>query len=34
MNPTDYKTERKLRGHSGLCAAKLGVNRVTVARRG
>lgn len=33
MNSTDYKIERKLRGTQSTVAVKLGVNRVTVARR-
>lgn len=33
MNPTDYKTQRELRGTQASVAAFLGVNRVTIARR-
>lgn len=33
MNPTDYKSQRELRGTQASVAALLGVNRVTIARR-
>ena len=33
MNPTDYKSQRKLRGTQASVAALLDVNRVTIARR-
>ena len=33
MTPTDYKTQRELRGTQAAVANSLGVNRVTIARR-
>jgi len=33
MNPTDYKSQRELRGTQAAVAVLLGVNRVTIARR-